>query len=87
MKDKADAASLDTLLISAEASLAEHLAMRPESKHKLLAMLYAEVRAKVPRRKAYPSARDLFWDDPLDKTEEQCLDDALKVFHFLREHP
>ena len=87
MKDKANLASLETLLATAEASLAVHLAARPESKRKLLATLYSEIRSNAPRRKAYPSARDLFWDDPLDEIEGQCLSDALHVFIFLREHP
>lgn len=86
MKDTVDKSSLDALLDKAEASLAVHLADRPDSKHNLLTILYSEIRAGSPRRKAYPSARDLFWDDPLDQNESQCLSDAKNVFHFIKEH-
>lgn len=85
MKDTAGA-SLTALLDKAEASLSAHRAEHPDSKHNLLATFYAEIRANAPRREAYSSARDLSWDDPKDKNEEQCLNDAIHVFLFIREH-
>jgi hypothetical protein len=84
---KGDAiSSISVLLDRAEGSLAAHLAERPDSKHRLLGSIYSEIRCNAPRRKPYPTARDLFWDDPQSKVEEQCLNDALEVFRFMREH-
>ena len=78
--------SLSFLLDVAELSLAAHLAERPNSKHRILELYYSELRNNAPRRSAYPTARDLFWDYPESKHEEHCLNDAMCIFQFLREH-
>lgn len=75
--------SLSSLLDKAESSLHSHLAESPESTHVKLAAIFNELRAGSLRRKVYPSARDLYWDEPTTKAEQQCLDDALAVFKFL----
>ena len=72
------------LLSRAEGTLAIHLAEVPTSKHNLLVHFYSELRSGA-RREAYPTARDLFWDDPGSVTEERCLHDALAVFDFVRD--
>lgn len=71
------------LLNRAESSLAAHLADTPASKHDVLAQIYSDLRIGA-HRETCPTARDLFWDDPKSSAEEQCLDDALTVFQFLR---
>ena len=71
------------LLGRAEISLATHLDQAPTSKHRLLAQFYSELKSGE-RRQTYPSARDLFWDDPQLVGEEKCLQDALAVFDFVR---
>lgn len=74
---------LSALVQKAELSLSAHLSENPTSKHKLLAQIYAELKAGVQRNE-YPTARDLFWDDPQSKHEELCLSDALAVFNQVR---
>jgi hypothetical protein len=78
------ATSLSTLIDKAESSLRDHLADSPESRHVHLKALYQELRAGLPRRNVYPSARDLFWDDPTTTNQKRCLGDAIAVFTFLR---
>lgn len=72
------------LLNSAEQSLAEHLALRPDSQNKKLLELYAHVKNGTTPPFGFPDARHLFWDTPEDEAEEKCLSDAFAVFRFLR---
>ena len=76
-------AELVVLLSRAESSLTAHLAETPASRHNLLAQLYSDLRIGA-HRETYPTARDLFWDDPQSAAEERCIDDALADFQFLR---
>jgi hypothetical protein len=78
---------LTDLLERAEASLAALLVDVPDSKHRSLATFYSEIRANAPKREIFPTAAELFWDDPQSKAEEQCLNDALKVFKFIGDQP
>jgi hypothetical protein len=84
MNNSSAAQPLGALLERAEASLARHLDDNPNSKHKRLLSFYSEIRAGVPHAGPYPTARDLFWDDPEDDIEAKCLDDALALFQFLQ---
>ena len=72
------------LLRKAEQSLAEHLAIQPDSHNKKLLELYAHVKEGTTPAFGFPDARHLFWDTPEDPIEEQCLSDALAVFQFVR---
>lgn len=84
MSNPSSAYTLSALLERAESSLARHLDDNPNSKHKRLLSFYSEIRAGVTHAGPYPTARDLFWDDPENAIEAECLDDALAVFQFLR---
>jgi len=72
------------LLNTAEQSLAEHLAVRPDSPNKKLVELFTHVKNGTAPVVGFPDARHLFWDTPEDELEEKCLSDALAVFRYVR---
>jgi len=77
-------AELTALLSKAKLSLDAFLASKPGGKtHDYLNELYEQLGRGAPRLPKYPTARDLFWDDPRTALEEQCLNDALAVFRFV----
>jgi hypothetical protein len=77
-------AELTALLSNAKLSLDAFLASKPEGKTPdYLNDLYDQLGRGAPHLLKYPTARDLFWDDPRNALEEQCLNDALAVFRFV----
>ena len=75
---------LSVLLAQGKRSINELLLIEPDSRHKLLLELYAHVENETLPEHGFPDARHLFWDDPKSELEQQCLEDALRIFSYVR---
>jgi hypothetical protein len=71
-------------LKKAHLSLNELLKVEPDSEHKMLLDLYHDVEFGLKDVSEYPTARHLFWNNPISELEINCLNDAVLVFQLVR---
>jgi hypothetical protein len=75
---------LSEQLKKARFSLEKLLKVHPDSEHKMLFDLYNDVELGFKDSDEYPTARHLFWSNPINDLEKHCLNDAVLVFQLVR---